>query len=114
MANVANDANDLVRLAAYSRDQPFAEWFFTGKRCISKLLADYEHFGALPDLLLGEVPSAPQRDSYRAEVVLIHATKAGQNFIGRNDRKAFDYVRHAVRLSTEWQLGSQTDSFDAR
>src|SRR5215216_4625360 len=113
MTNVANDADDLV-MVAHSREQPFAEWFFIGKRSICKLLADYEHFGALPDLLLGEVPSAPQRDSHRAEVVLIHATKGGKNFIGRNDRKAFDYVRHPVRLTTEWQLGSETDSFDAR
>src|SRR5829696_2522158 len=115
MANVANDADDLVGLVAHSRHQAFAQCLFIRKRCLYELLADYDYFVALPDLLLGEVPPAPQRDSHCVEVVLIHATKVGaKTFIGRNGRTAFDCERHVVRLTTEWQLGNPTYRFDAR
>src|SRR5215217_7689441 len=113
MANIANDADDLVRLV-HSCDQSFAQWVFIRKRCIYKLLANYDYFGVLPDFLLGEIPSTPQRDSHRAEVVLIHTAKIGKSFIGADGGTAFDNERHVVSLATEWQLGSRADSFDSR
>ena len=75
MPNVANDADDLIRLAADSRDQSFAQCFFVRKSRIDELLADDDHLVALSHFLLGEIPSAQQRNSHRAEVVLVHATK---------------------------------------
>src|SRR6478672_10189969 len=115
MANVANDADDLIGLVLDSGpdDQSLAQCFFVREDAVDERLADDDHPGALAHFLVSEVTAAPQRDSHRAEVVLIHATKVGKSVIGRNGRPAFDSERHFVRLTTEWQVGNETDGLDA-
>src|ERR1044072_8222918 len=116
MANVANDADDLVGLVPHSGpdDQSLAQCFFVREDAVDESLANDDGLSALAHFLISEVAPPPQRDSHRAEVVLIHSTKVGESFIGRNDRTAFDCVRHVVRLSTEWQVSNETDCFNAR
>src|SRR2546423_14656709 len=116
MANVGNDADDLVGLVPDSGpdDHSLAQCFFVREDAVDESLADDDRLVALAHFLLSEVAAAPQRDSHRAEVVLIHSTKVGKSFIGRNDRTAFDCVRHVVRLTTEWQVSNETDGFDGR
>src|SRR5688572_14073822 len=116
MANVANDADDLVGLVPDSGpdDQSLAQCFFVWEDAVDESLADDHRLVALARFLLSEVAAAPHRDSHRAEVVLIHATKVGKGYIGPNRRTAFDCVRHVVRLTRECQVGSETDSFDPR
>src|SRR2546421_5743230 len=115
MANVANDADDLVGLVPDSGpdDHSLAQCVFVREDAVDESLADDDRLVAFAHFLLSEVAAAPQRDSHRAEVVLIYSTKVGKSFIGRNDRTAFHCVRHVVRLTTEWQVSNETHPFDA-
>src|ERR1044072_1062968 len=112
MANVADDADDLVGLVPASgpNDQSLAECFFVRENVVHERLAPDDHPGALTHFLVSEVAAALQRDSHRAEVVLIHATKVGKSIIGRNGRSALDCERHLVRLTAEGKVGNETDS----
>src|SRR5258705_9136321 len=114
MASVANDADDLIGLVPDSGpdDQSLAQCFLVREDAVDESLTDDDRLVALAHFLLSKVPSAPQRDSHRAEVVLIHAAKVNKSCIGRG-RTAFDSVRHVPGFTTEWQVGNQTDSFDA-
>src|SRR5258706_15591528 len=116
MANAASDVDDLLGLVTDSGpdDQSLAQCFLGREDAVDESLGEDDRLVALAYFLLSEVAAAPQRDSHRAEVVLIHSTKVGKSFIGRNDRTAFDCVRHVVRLTTEWQISNETDGFDAR
>src|SRR5215216_3775515 len=103
MANVANDADDLVGLvpATGPDDESLAQCFFLREDAFGERLANDDHPRALAHFLVSEVAAAPQRNSHRAEVVLIDATKVGESIIGGNGRTAFDSERHLVRLTTE-------------
>src|SRR5215203_1073726 len=115
MSNVANDADDLIRRVPGSGpdDHSLAQCFLVREHAVDESLTDDDRRVALPHFLLSKVPSTPQRDSHRAEVVLIHAAKVNKSYSGRG-RTAFDSVRHVPGFTTEWQVGNQTDSFDVR
>ena len=83
MANVAHDADDLVRLAANSRDESFAQCLFIRKDGIDECLANDDDLVRLSDFLLGEISSAQQRNSQRVEVVLINATPVSAKLLVR-------------------------------
>src|SRR5258705_12260648 len=108
MANVANDADDLVGLVPDSGpdDHSLAQCFFVREDAVDESLADDDRPVAFAHFLIGEVAAAPQRDSHRAEVVLIHATKVNKSFIGRYRRTALDYERPVGTLTTESQGGT--------
>src|SRR6267142_996802 len=85
MANVANDADDLIGLVPDSGpdDQSLAQCFLVREDAVDESLTDDDRLVALAHFLLSKVPSAPQRDSHRAEVVFIHAAKVNKSYIRR-------------------------------
>ncbi len=77
MTNVAHNADDLVRLVRLpipvTRRLPNASSF--GKAALTSSWLTMTTLSLRLHFLLGEIASAQQRNSQRAEIVLVHATK---------------------------------------
>src|SRR6185503_3214907 len=111
MANITNNADDLERHTAHCHHETFAEWLFVRQNLVNKLLTNQDHLRTLSHLLLGEVPSAQQRNAKRVEVVLINPTKVSAESLGhRSDWPAFDRKWHVIELTAHRQLCDEPDS----
>ena len=103
MANVTDDADDLVGRTADGRYQSFAKWFFIRKNCVDELLADNNDFIALSYFLIRKISSAQERNTQRAEVVLIDATEVcAERLVNRNGWTSFYREWQVIELATQW------------
>src|SRR6185295_16967426 len=115
MKNVARDADDLPRFITHHQHQSLSEGFFVRKDLAREQFADNQHFGALANLLFGEVAAAQQWNSHRAEIVLVYAPKIRVESVDHiHGRAALDGERHVIWLAAQRQFGHHSGGFNSR